>query len=282
MKVNMTQGNARYEGQFFTSYTNTRMKLYKHEVPMENDRDKISRIYGYPREKVDEVFRQLDEELQPCIDYIHKKYKRDMGAKLSNLEATFAFIGDQFSSEYQSFFNILRKAFEPYAGIKMVCAAATGETTNQAIQFIYDLVVSHSPMITSVLIGTNDMQKNNDSYSKPVCSPEEYRGNMDYIAKVLRHHRSKVIFNTLPPFNAAAAAEAYAHLNWIYCDDIRDEYNRIIREVAGQNGCTLNDMAEEFKNVDGPINLSRDGLNLSCQAQCCFADHLLGVLLGML
>ncbi|GAA0076085.1 hypothetical protein UT300005_04630 [Clostridium sp. CTA-5] len=278
----MTKNKDRYSGHFFNSYVITRMNLYKHTVPMENDKKKISRVYGYPMEKVNEVFRQLDEELQLSVNFINKKYKSEMDEKLSKLEATFVFIGDQFVSEYQSFFNVLRKVFEPYTKIKMVCAAATGDNSNQTIQHIYDLVVSEKPMITSVLIGINDMHQNNDIYSKPVCSPDEYRGNIDYMAKVLRHYKSKIIFNTLPPFDNVIVEKSFVHMNWTYNVDIWDEYNNIIREVAEQNGCTLNDMAEKFNKFDGLINIPNDGLNLTYQAQCFFADKFLEVMLKML
>ncbi len=66
----MTQNKDRYSGDFFNSYAVTRMNLYKHTVPIENDKKKISHIYGYPMEKVNEVFRQLDEELQLSLDFI--------------------------------------------------------------------------------------------------------------------------------------------------------------------------------------------------------------------
>ena len=47
----MAKEDARYTGSFFNSYTNTRMKLYRHCVPLDNDAEKIAEIYDRKPER---------------------------------------------------------------------------------------------------------------------------------------------------------------------------------------------------------------------------------------
>ena len=63
----------RYQGDFFDVYTITRMKLYKHELPIENDKEKISRLYGYSFQETESVFELLDKELMELQQVVKNK-----------------------------------------------------------------------------------------------------------------------------------------------------------------------------------------------------------------
>ncbi len=105
---------------------------------------------------------------------------------------------------------------------------------------------------------------------------------MNYIAKILRHKGSHVIFNTLSGYDTERMENAVAEKRWTYNVEFDDVYNNIIREVALENECVLNDMAEKFKEFDGPMNILNNGLHLTYQAQGFFADKFMETFLGML
>lgn len=278
----MANDDSRYVGAFFNSYTNTRMKLHRHCVPLEDDRDKIVKVYGYSPEEVDAVFAELDRDLEDAVTRVRETYGSRLDEKLKGREANFVFIGDQLTSEYLSYYNIIRKVCAPYDGIGVFIAGNTGDTSNQSVQYVYGLAVSKAPLVTSILIGTNDIYKSGDVYGKTVSSREEYRQNVDYLVKVMLHNASKVILHTLPPVNEEEAEAAYAHMNWRIENEEIDARNEILRKIAENNGCSLNDMAVQFKAFDRPVNLPGNGVLLTKEAQLYMAEKFLETLLEMI
>lgn len=261
-------------------YKNIRYKTYQNGAPwIENDKEMLSYAFDYSKGELEAVYEQIDRELQNSVDYINEKYKKEMELKLTDKEFTLCCVGCSFTSDYLSFFNIVRKAIEPYRGIKIIDAAFNSETSTQTISRVYDRVLKYNPQITSVLIGINDMRQNNDVYSKPNVSPNEFRKNLNYIAKILRENGSRVIFNTLSPYDTLKMEAAVKEKHWTYYVGIDDIYNQIIRDVSRENGCVLNDMSAKFLEYDGPMNIPNNGLHLTHQANCFFADMFMDVLL---
>lgn len=275
----MGKDDSRYVGAFFNSYTNTRMKLHRHCVPLEDDPQKVSEIYGYSIEAVKEIYRQLDRDMAAAVRVIRDKYKEQLDKKLSGRTASFVFVGDQLTSEYLSYYNIIRHVFEPYENISVSIAGNTGDTSNQSVQYIYGLAVAKEPLVTSILIGTNDLYMSRDAYAKTVSSREEYGANIDYLTKVLLHNGSKVILNTLPPVDAGALEKAYSQMNWTVDNEEVRARNQIIRDTVRNNKCILNDMAEHFEAFDGPVTIDSNGVLLTKEAQAYMADKYLEVLL---
>ncbi len=278
----MAKDDARYTGSFFNSYTNTRMKLHRHCVPLDNNPAKIAEIYDYPRQQVDEIFAELERDLQGAANNLKEKFHLQLNEKLTGLNANLVFIGDQLTSEYLSYYNIIRKVFEEYDGIRVSIAGNTGDNSNQSLQYIYGLAVSQQPVVTSIFIGINDVFYAADAYGKTISSRREFRENIDYLTKVMLHNGSKVILHTLPPVDEKAAAKAYRHMNWnIDNEEIRAR-NEDIRQTAAKNRCTLNDIGEALETFDGLVNLSGNGVLLTKEAQRFIADRLIGILLEQL
>ena len=277
----MANDDSRYVGSFFTSYTNTRMKLHRHCVPLDNNVERISKVYGYPVEQVQDIFKVLEEDLQSYAMRLTDQYFRQLDV-LSGKTATLVFIGDQLTSEYLSYYNILCRVFRPYPGIRMAMAGNTGDTANQAVQYLYSLAVSQAPQVTSLLIGTNDTYESKDCYRKTVSSRKEYRANLNHLVKVMRHHGSKILLNTLPPVNTDVANCAYAHMNWNCSNLVIEDFNDVIRNVASENHSVLNDVYAAFRSFTGPITLANNGVFLTGEAQCFLAETILKQLLVML
>lgn len=274
--------DSRYVGAFFNSYTNTRMKLHRHCVPLDDDPEKIAKVYGYQLEEVTRIFVSLEKERRAAVAALREKYGQALDTALTGRDAVFVFIGDQFTSEYLSYYNLLRVLFAPYEGIRVAIAGNTGDTSNQAIQYVYSLAVSQSPTITSIFLGTNDSYCSRDPFQKTVASVEEYQANLDSLVKVMRHNGSKVILNTLPPVEEDTAREAYRHMNWACTNQLLDRYSEAVRTLARENRCVLNDLALRFKSFPGRINLESDGVLLTGEAQRYVAECFLDVLLPML
>ena len=210
----MGKDDVRYQGSFFTSYTNTRMKLARHCVPLDDDPVKIAKVYGYDLAEVTHIFSELSERRQQILNELHALFDKELDEKLDGRPQSIVFIGDQLSSEYLGCFQLVKHLLERYPHVKVAMAGNTGDTSNQSLQYIYSLAVSQKPTFTSFLIGTNDAYRTHDAYRKTVASSQEYQANLDCMVKVMRHYGSRVILNTLPPFDSTVAEKAYAHMNW--------------------------------------------------------------------
>ena len=278
----MANDDSRYVGAFFNSYTNTRMKLHRHCVPLEDDPEKIAKIYGYDRELVYQIFAELKADLRTAANQLESIYRERLDRVFSGRAASLVFIGDQLTSDYLSYFHIVEKLLEPYETVRVSIAGNTGDTSNQSIQYVYGLAVSKDPVVTSIWIGINDVYQSDDIFSKAVCSREEYAKNVDYLVKVMMHNGSGVILNTLPPVDPAAAKKAYAQMNWKIDNEEIAARNRILREIAEKNKCVLNDIASKFREFDGNIQIPENGILLTKEAQAYMAGQYLERLLSVL
>lgn len=278
----MAKDDARYTGSFFNSYTNTRMKLHRHCVPLDDDPDKISKVYGYSRQQVDGIFRELEKDLTSAAERILYELEPLLSAKLSEYFGSFVFIGDQLTSEYLSYYNIIRTVLAKYHGVKVSVAGNTGDTSNQSLQYIYGLAVSKQPQVTSIFIGSNDVFYGRDAYHKTVSSRTEFHDNVDYLTKVMLHNGSKVILHTLPPVEENTLLKAYAHMNWGADNEEIRARNEIIRQIAKGNRCALNDIADSLHRFDGAVNLPDNGVLLTKEAQLYIARQFLSILLQLL
>ena len=278
----MAKDDARYTGDFFTSYTNTRMKLHRHCVPLNNEPDKIAEVYGYPRESVDRIFRELETDLEQGAEYIEQRFAEQIREKLTPLAMPLVFIGDQLTSEYLSYCNILRKALSGCPGISLHVAGNSGDTSNQSLQYVYNLAVAMEPKVTSILVGINDVFCSRDAYHKTVSSRKEYQDNIDYLTKVMLHNGSRVILNTLPGVQEEEAEAAYAHMNWTISNAEIRRRNEDIREIARRNHCALNDLEKSLAEFDKPVNLEKNGVLLTKEAQLYIAENFMEILLQQL
>ncbi len=278
----MAKDDARYTGSFFNSYTNTRMKLHRHCVPLDDDPEKIAKVYGYSRALVDGIFAELERDLDEAAEQIVDAFEPRISGRLSNYTGSFVFIGDQLTSEYLSYYNMIRTVLSRCEGVSVSVAGNTGDTSNQSLQYIYSLAVSKQPRVTSILIGSNDIFYGRDAYHKTISSRREFHDNVDYLTKVMLHNGSKVILHTLPPVNEEILTKAYAHMNWGADNEEIQERNEIIRQIAKENHCALNDIADSLHHFNGAVNLPGNGVLLTKEAQLHIAEQFLTVLLHQL
>ncbi|QHI73391.1 SGNH/GDSL hydrolase family protein [Aminipila terrae] len=263
------------------AYQTIRFKTYQMGADfMENDAAKICCAFNFEPETVRCVLEELDKELQPHIEYLNQKYGDMIREKFRKKQLTICCLGDSFVSDYQSFFQMLRVLLKPYPNIKLIDAAVTSETSTQLITHIHKRAIVYKPDITFVLIGTNDMRQNNDIYAQPYVRLSEYRENLDFMSLLLHQCGSKVVLNTLPPYDTVRMEHSVSEKRWTYKLYIDKEYNDVIRDIALKHQFYLNDIAEHFKIFHEQINIPNNGLHLTASAHCYFADKLLDLLLN--
>lgn len=269
--------------EFKEVYQIIRFKTYQMgSTFMENDVDKICTAFQFNVPDVKNVLGNLNRELKPHINYLQEKYREKLNETLGEKNLKICCVGDSFVSDHQSFFQMLKILMSNYPNVKLIDAAVTSETSTQLIAHIHKRVLVYQPDIVIVLIGTNDMRQNNDIYAPPNVSISEYKKNLEFLASVLHQCGSKVIFNTLPPYDTVRMEQSVPEKCWTYKLYIDEVYNNIIRDVAEKYQLYLNDMAEYFKEFTDTINIPNNGLHLTEAAHCYFADKLLNLLLTIL
>ena len=123
----------RYQGDFFDVYTITRMKLYKHELPIENDKEKISRLYGYSFQETESVFELLDKELMELQQVVKNKCnleiercKKNIDGNIYNAEDNIADILSKHIKNPVRFTLDLQKMYD--SGIDLFVEIGPGRT----------------------------------------------------------------------------------------------------------------------------------------------------------
>lgn len=264
----------------YDAYMNIRFKSYDQGVMwLENNPHLISIGFGYEEETIQRIISDLEEKVNNMAETVRDVYGKKMDRILSGRQFKFAIIGCSFSSEYLSYFNVIKKVLEPYEGIEIIDAGVTAETVPQTVEHIYNRVLKYKPDISSLYMGINDMRRNGDVYSKNNVAPKEFYRDMNYLVKVLKLSGSEVILHTLTPCNIVAQERGVIDKRWTYRIDDWDVYNGIIYELADINGCVLNDQTKHLEEFGGVVNIPENGLHMTGEAQQFLALRFMDIFL---
>lgn len=277
----MEEKNLRHISDPYDAYTNIRFKSYDQGVMwLEDNVELMSLCFGYDKSELTDIIARLEAQVTDMAKIVTHTYQKEMDQVLSDKKFTFAIVGCSFSSEYLSYFNVIKRVLEPYRGIRIIDAAVTAETVPQTIMHIYNRALHYQPDITSLFMGVNDMRRNNDVYSKNNVSPDEFYRDINYLVKVLTQGGKDVILNTITPSNLMVLQNSIRDKNWTYHVDDWDTFNGILRKLADINGCVLNDQALALDTqFHGTINIPENGLHLTREAQEFLALQFMRVFL---
>lgn len=260
----MITGNV---SDYYDAYKVIRFKSYDQGIMwLDGNLKLLSTAFEYPEEELREIIGKLELQVDDMAAKVREVYKDELDRVLKNRKFRFAIIGCSFSSEYLSYFNVVRRILADYPDIQVIDGAVTAETVPQTVEHIYNRVLRHKPDISSLFMGINDMRRNLDVYSKNNVSPAEFRRDMCYLTKMLKHS-GDVILHTLTPCNIAVQEESSLDRRWTYRVDDWDVYNGIIRQVADEESCVLNDQAAYLKDFQGVVNIPENGLHITREAQ---------------
>lgn len=246
-------------------------KLLRMDI-QDDDYVRIGQVLAIEPEQV----RRILTEFERHVDNFASQTKLvTMFDQMYNRPAKIAFIGDSITSDRESYFNIIKRVLSGKKNLQFIDAARSGNTTVDTVCDLYAGVLSHEPDLACIMIGTNDLKRDNNPDGKILVGPQEYASNLDYIIARLLDARCQVIISTLPPTLSRRVQATYPELNLVFRDEDRNRYNGIIREAAAKHRIILNDMAGIYEEAGYEEALMDDGLHLSHIGQELLARQLL-------
>lgn len=253
-------------------FNNIKFNMHKKviEEPVDNS-TKLAEIFGVDEKEVSNYLNEFDNTLS----------KQSEKLKQENIEihvespVKIAFIGDSITSDRESYMNILKRALLAEKDIHIIDAAISGDKSDDAKMAFYTRVMKYNPDIVHILLGTNDMRKNNDPFGEPCVSLHDYRKNMEYMVRTLTAQGKKVILSTISPIDNEGLGKRFPEDNWIYDNGDLEEVNKIICETAEKYKALLNDMSSVYAQYQTGEILLQDGLHLNAAGQLMLAKNVM-------
>lgn len=245
----------------------------------DDDFDRISQALAIEPELVQRFLAEFARHVENIATQIKLV---TMLAQLTDRPAKIAFVGDSITSDRESYFNIIKRVLSGQKNLKFIDAARSGNTTVDVIGDLYAGMISQEPDLACIMIGTNDLKRNDDQSGKIFVGPLEFASNLDYIVTRLTDANCQVIISTIPPSLSKRIKATYPELNLVFYDEDRDRYNEIVREIAARRQIILNDMAGTYESAGYEEVLMDDGLHLSHIGQELLARHLLPKIMSAL
>lgn len=168
--------------------------------------------------------------------------------------------GDSNTSDRLSWGKIVQKVLP----CTVIDAAVSGWRSVQLLSEIDRLLVTHKPGIVVVQIGNNDSFFTNKAFTEPCATPEEFRRNLQLIAKKVTAFGARLIINSLAPSWCEALNKNHGF--WSATEENNSLYNGITGEVAAEYGCLHFDFRSIFEKERYGILFYPDGTHLNPQA----------------
>jgi len=166
-------------------------------------------------------------------------------------------------------------AFEKDKDIEILDAAVSGFKTIDLMTNFVPLVTDFKPDIVHIMIGTNDMKRTTDAAAAILIPPEEYRRELCYLVDRLKNDGARIVLSTLPPFDPDKIYASFNAVNVQYVEADRTAYNGVVREVAAEYDCILNEMEDVYKKHESAQITEADGLHLNLDGQRMLACGVL-------
>ncbi len=129
-------------------------------------------------------------------------------------------------------------------GVNVVNTGVGGNTTDMALDRLWNEVTSENPDIVIICLGMNDQAYNQTSGALTPLAP--YRANLERYVEEIRKVGGDVVFMTPHPVcDASGYFTYYGDPNYNY--GLLPQYCNAMREVAVKYGCSFVDMYAEFK-----------------------------------
>lgn len=240
------------------------------DVP-ENDARWLSRIFNEKEDDVQNLIIEFEKHL-----YNESKFaKENFDIPKCSKERTVAFIGDSITSDRASYMNIMKKIYGQAAKIKLIDASVSGDKTDDAVMKLYFRVLNYKPDIVHILLGTNDLRRNKDIFSKSCINLKEVENNIRYLIRTLKENRIEVVISTISPVDNEMLCKRFPDDNWYYVQKDIDDLNEMICAVVKETDAKLNDMRNVYDKYDKTKILLSDGLHLNQMGQRLLLKNVL-------
>ena len=203
------------------------------------------------------------------------KIREEVEIPSINRPVRIAFVGDSITSDRASYLNIIRELYKDDPNITLIDAAVSGDKTDDAVMKFYFRTLDQKPDIVHILLGTNDLRHNQDSFGRSCLSLEEIRRNYEYMLHTLQVRRIPAVISQISPTITEHCRLRFPDDNWAYVQDEIDRVNAIIAEEADKYDAILNPVSVEYKKYKPEELLLQDGLHLNETGQYILTKSVL-------
>lgn len=255
-------------------YNNIKFNMQKLILDVEErDSGRLAGIFGENEEEIKNLITEFESDLLSESEYARENFKvpEYKGAK----PLAIAFVGDSITSDRASYLNILRTIYKDNKNIRFIDAAVSGDKSDDAVMKLFLRVMNHKPDLVHILLGTNDLRRNENEYSKPCINIEEIKANLIHIIKTVKASGSNVIISTISPIDNERLRLRFPDDNWYYEQNDIDSLNEAICEMAAEYDVELNDMRPIYAQFDKDDILLSDGLHLNQKGQRLLLENVL-------
>lgn len=236
-----------------------------------NDSEWLGYVFRASPLEVGKMLASFDETVEQQRIGILKKMKKPEVHGRHRI----AFIGDSITSDRESYLRVIQKLYQADETIQFIDAAFSGDKSDDAKMKLYFRVIRHKPDIVHILLGTNDMRRNQDDKGSTCVSIRDYEKNMDYIVSILRQVGCKIVLSTISPVDNAGLKRRYPQDHWYYERSDLECCNQILEKIALQHQIILNDMRNVYGKFQPQEILLKDGLHLNELGQSLLLEHVL-------
>lgn len=247
------------------------------DIP-EHDAERIASVFNADRNEVETLITSFHKTVMEEAERI----RREIPIPVPSGNRSIVFIGDSITSDRESYLHIIREIYRDQPSVRITDAAISGDKSDDAVMKFYERTLRYQPNIACILIGTNDLRRNDDINATPCVSLADIEKNLRYMIRTLKEHGAQVILTTISPVINKQLKARFPDANWYYEHKEMDALNALISRLSTEYQLILNDMRGSYAMYAPEEILLKDGLHLNLLGQRlllkntlkCFADIL--------
>ena len=232
------------------------------DIP-ERDADRIAMVFHADRNEVE----SLMESFRQTVRTEAERTRAEMTIPMPVDKRSIVFLGDSITSDRESYLNIIRELYRDQPNVQIVDAAISGDKSDDAVMRFYERTLRYKPDVVCILIGTNDLRRNDDSYASSCVSLGGIEKNLRYMISMLKSRGAKIILTTISPVINEQLKARFPDSNWCYEPSEIDALNNLIYDLSIEYQIQLNDMRMVYANYSPEKILLNDGLHLNSIGQ---------------
>lgn len=229
----------------------------------EQDADRIAMVFHADRNEVE----TLIESFQQSVRAEAERTRAEMAVPEPKGKRSIVFLGDSITSDRESYLNTIRELYRHRPDITIIDAAISGDKSDDAVMRFYERTLQYEPDVACILLGTNDLRRNDDRYAGSCLSLGEIEKNLRYLISLLKSRNTKVILTTISPVINEQLRKRFPDSNWCYEPSEIDALNQLIHDLSIEYDITLNDMRVAYAQYSPKEILLNDGLHLNALGQ---------------
>lgn len=229
----------------------------------ERDAERIAMVFDADRTDVESLIASFHQTVQAEAE----RTRAEMHIPSPKDKCSIVFLGDSITSDRESYLNTIRELYRDRQDVTIIDAAISGDKSDDAVMRFYERTLRYDPDVVCILIGTNDLRRNDDGYAASCVSLRDIEKNLRYMIRTLKSRGVQIILTTISPVINKQLKARFPDSNWRYEPSEMDALNQLICDLSNEYQIKLNDMRAIYAKFLPQQILLNDGLHLNALGQ---------------